>query len=455
MLPVSPFVVIMASASLVSGLGQAISLKWQNRQRLPICDGAVDVCPPAHFTQAFLQTAFMFVGECICLVLYSVHRWVRQKQQSPELTKLPNEDVSDDEIYQDEWLSGFEVEGERRCPWWWWTTPAPLDFIECALCNVATTITYASTVQMLHNFMVIASAVFSVAILRKPLKVHEWLGCTIVTAALILTGVPALTHPEAATANQELHWLGIIIAILSTCVHALQNIWEERLFLKGRMSSVLAVGIEGATGFAMSLVVLPLIHLTRIENLKAGFYQLSISKDLRSGMFWYSISSFANNATGVVVTKWTSGLLRCLFMSMRPPVVWAIEMSLGWNQFDFYNLAAMILLFAGLAVHLLAPPFDRPSRMKNVLCQEVPCVCLTGAAPPLQDHSARKRQIHEMFGTPQSELVKFGATPRSESTLASPFRPSNKSPQIYVTDLDDVESFLRDEETSRLSEITE
>eukprot|EP01054_Gregarina_sp_Poly1_P002189 Gregarina_sp_Poly_1__2188@NODE_1581_length_3795_cov_120_818938_g311_i2_p3_GENE_NODE_1581_length_3795_cov_120_818938_g311_i2NODE_1581_length_3795_cov_120_818938_g311_i2_p3_ORF_typecomplete_len211_score16_17CRTlike/PF08627_10/4_1e20SLC35F/PF06027_12/3_7e16Nuc_sug_transp/PF04142_15/9_7e13UAA/PF08449_11/4_1e08TPT/PF03151_16/2e06PUNUT/PF16913_5/4_3e05PUNUT/PF16913_5/4_4e02Mg_trans_NIPA/PF05653_14/0_0013NDUF_C2/PF06374_11/2_4e02NDUF_C2/PF06374_11/0_0857TMRDISM_7TM/PF07695_11/0_00677TMRDISM_7TM/PF07695 len=163
---------------------------------------------------------------------------------------------------------------------------------------------------MLHNFMVIASAVFSVAILRRPLRVHEWLGCFIVTTALILTGVPALTHPEEATANQGLHWLGIVLAILSTCVHALQNIWEERLFLKGKMSSVLAVGIEGATGIGLSIVVLPLIHLAGIENLSIGFYQLSISSQLRSGMFWYSISSFANNSTGVVVTKWTSGLLR-------------------------------------------------------------------------------------------------------------------------------------------------
>lgn len=63
------------------------------------------------------------------------------------MMKLPNEDVSDEEELSahDEWLTSLDE--DRRCPWWWWTTPAPLDFIECALFNVATTITYASTVQ--------------------------------------------------------------------------------------------------------------------------------------------------------------------------------------------------------------------------------------------------------------------------------------------------------------------
>eukprot|EP01054_Gregarina_sp_Poly1_P002187 Gregarina_sp_Poly_1__2186@NODE_1581_length_3795_cov_120_818938_g311_i2_p7_GENE_NODE_1581_length_3795_cov_120_818938_g311_i2NODE_1581_length_3795_cov_120_818938_g311_i2_p7_ORF_typecomplete_len104_score3_59DUF202/PF02656_15/0_018_NODE_1581_length_3795_cov_120_818938_g311_i2683994 len=92
MLPVSPFIVLMAAASLISGLGQAVSLKWQNRQRLPICDGVEAACPPAHFTQAFLQTAFMFLGECICLLLYGAHSWFRRQQQTPELIKLPYED---------------------------------------------------------------------------------------------------------------------------------------------------------------------------------------------------------------------------------------------------------------------------------------------------------------------------------------------------------------------------
>lgn len=87
---------------------------------------------------------------------------------------------------------------------------------------------------MLHNFMVVASAIFSMLILRRPLRVHEWLGCAIVTLALVLTGIPALQKPEEATdAHSSSHWLGIVLAILSTCVHALQNIWEEALFQKG------------------------------------------------------------------------------------------------------------------------------------------------------------------------------------------------------------------------------
>lgn len=266
-----------------------------------------------------------------------------------------------------------------------------------------------------------------------------------------------MTHPEEATAHQDLHWLGILVALLSTCVHALQNIWEERLFLKGAMSSVLAVGIEGATGLSMSICLLPIIHYLHIEDLSAGFYQLSLSRELRVGMFWYSISSFVNNATGVVVTKWTSGLLRSLFMSMRPPMVWAFEMALGWNRFDFYNLASMLFLGGGLAVHLLAPPLDKPGKLNRILCQEVPCDCLTGRAPPPTDHSRpsdvkMKTRPQDIFLlSPQSELTKF-TSPRTDSTFVSPYQTS---PHFYVTDLDDMESLVKDEENSRLSDLTE
>eukprot|EP01053_Blabericola_migrator_P005592 Blabericola_migrator_1__5591@NODE_2847_length_2293_cov_86_862983_g1074_i3_p2_GENE_NODE_2847_length_2293_cov_86_862983_g1074_i3NODE_2847_length_2293_cov_86_862983_g1074_i3_p2_ORF_typecomplete_len212_score33_38SLC35F/PF06027_12/0_26_NODE_2847_length_2293_cov_86_862983_g1074_i3115750 len=205
------------------------------------------------------------------------------------------------------------------------------------------------------------------------------------------------------------------------------------------MSSVLAVGIEGAAGAGICGVILPLIHLSGVENLHQGFYQLSISVALRTGLWWYAILSLMNNVTGVVVTKWSSGLLRCLFMSLRPPLIWAAEMCLGWNRFDFYNLTAMILLGVGIAVHLLAPPLDQKGPLREVLTREVPCACLQ------DDTRALLQSTESLDDFQQSELVKFGASPITVATMSSPTQAS-----LYITDLSD-DSLLKDEETSKLS----
>eukprot|EP01056_Protomagalhaensia_sp_Gyna25_P005444 Protomagalhaensia_sp_Gyna_25__5443@NODE_712_length_2795_cov_40_927068_g554_i0_p3_GENE_NODE_712_length_2795_cov_40_927068_g554_i0NODE_712_length_2795_cov_40_927068_g554_i0_p3_ORF_typecomplete_len222_score28_58SLC35F/PF06027_12/8_2e05CRTlike/PF08627_10/0_7_NODE_712_length_2795_cov_40_927068_g554_i013622027 len=216
------------------------------------------------------------------------------------------------------------------------------------------------------------------------------------------------------------------------------------------MSSVLAVGIEGATGVGITAIVLPIFHWAKIENINVGFYQLSISSQLRMGMFWYAICSFLNNATGVVVTKWTSGLIRCIFMSMRPPAIWIMEMGLGWNRFDFYNLTAMVLLATGLAIHLMVPPFDGKGYVRELLLREVPCECLTGSKAT--ERPPRRQSLSG--SSPASELIKFGSSPTQTdvSTVGegtpSPFAGKN----VYITDWENSSSILPDEESSRLSE---
>ncbi|EZG45467.1 putative transmembrane protein [Gregarina niphandrodes] len=248
----------------------------------------------------------------------------------------------------------------REAPLWWWMTPAPLDFCECALGCIAVTITYASTVQMLHNFMVICSAVFTILILRYPLRVHEWLGSLVVTVALILCGIPALRNPEEATeVHSDYQWLGILLALVSTCVHSLQNIWEEALFRKCDVDATVAIGLEGLTGAIISGAALPVVQWTGYEHTREGARQLIESSQLRWGCVLFGISSLLNNLCGIAVTRWANGLLRCLFMSLRPPMVWLCEMYLSWNTFDWYNFASMFVLAAGLFIYMLLPPLDR------------------------------------------------------------------------------------------------
>lgn len=209
---VSGYITAMASASLIAGVFQALLLKLQNRQVLPTCNEVHQIdCAPTHYAQAFIQTSFMFMGESLCLLVYALTR--KRKSKSVE--------------------EPADVFTRPECPWWWWITPAPLDLAECYLANVATTITYVSTVHMLHNLTLIFSAFISMLMFKRALRVHEWLGCMVITLALGFASIPAIHTPETATGHNSSHWLGIVCATLSTAIHSLQNIWEEKLLLKG------------------------------------------------------------------------------------------------------------------------------------------------------------------------------------------------------------------------------
>lgn len=115
----------------------------------------------------------MFMGESSCLLLYALWRWSKRSVVADIVGAA--QPVSEGDLisqHMDDPLfpTGYTqdpfptlnlnkqdttdnlMELDRRCPWWWWVTPAPLDFFECALGNMATTITYTSTVQVSAQF---------------------------------------------------------------------------------------------------------------------------------------------------------------------------------------------------------------------------------------------------------------------------------------------------------------
>lgn len=78
-------------------------------------------------------------------------------------------------------------------------------------------------------------------------------------------------------------------------------------------------------------------------------------------------------------------------MAMRPPIIWIAEILLGWNSFSIWNLISMVLLIAGLSVHLMLIRCESWPRTKNLLELPITCGCMDGAD----------------FTTDERELVKF------------------------------------------------
>lgn len=390
----SPLLLVAVILALASGIIQAALLKYQNRQIVPSlspnCIGKElslnknnNPACQEHFKQAFLQTVFVFLGEAACLLIYWGWKWSNRRVIN-DLIPLNSTGVTDLEMMRLEELAAerdlMGYSSVRSAPIWWWMTPAPIDFLESVFSHLALVITYASTVHMLHNFMLVTAAIFSMVMFRKPLKVHEWLGCFLVTFALICSGIPAILYPEDATdTHSSAQWIGILLALLGTCAHAFQNVWEEALFSKGKIGTFLAVGVEGLAGLGISMCILPFIEWFKWEYPSRGIRQTLANSNIMHTTILFVLASLVNNASGIIVTRKSSGVLRCLFMAVRPPLLWGLEMALGWNIFHWYYLCGMVILVIGISVHILSSPVAIlvGSKGRTLLTKPVPCFCVT------------------------------------------------------------------------------
>lgn len=147
-----------------------------------------------------------------------------------------------------------------------------LDFTATYLCNVALTMTYAATVQMLRNFNVVLTAVLTLVMIRRALKVHEWIGVFGITGAMVLAAIPAFNEPDPSVSGNK-SAIGIILALAGTSVQGVQLLTEEFFFRKGRYSPLKAIGCEGAAGIIYSFIAWPIIQATGFEDVTGSWYQ--------------------------------------------------------------------------------------------------------------------------------------------------------------------------------------
>lgn len=91
---------------------------------------------------------------------------------------------------------------------------------------------------------------------------------------------------------------------------------------------------------------------------------------------------------------------------MRPPLVWIIEMALGWNVFDWYNFASVFVLAMGMSVHLLVPPLDRLKCSRFLLRREV---TFCGLLTPLDPDEPEEDRELEMTSKYASHITSGGS----------------------------------------------
>jgi hypothetical protein len=351
-----PATAALAAAMILSGTINTIATKLQDTT--VVSGGGGDGGDPAVlFFHPAVQSAFMFLGEALCLGGAAVSAARRRRSATA--------------------AAGAErrVSRHRATPAaiLAFALPAACDAAATTLLNVGLAMTSASTFQMLRGTLVGWAGLFTQVLLRRRLRAHHWFGVVLIAAGAAVVGAASIVyeggegggeggeggggrvssvvgahrHPPAVpaaasspTAPLSAPAMGVALVIASQALTALQFIVEEAFLARHRLPALLAVGLEGAWGLGLCAAALPALAALRgpggrpLDDWRAGLAAIAASPRLAGSTALTVASIAAFNACGLAVTKRLSGAGRAATDAVRTLAVWGAALAAGWEVFN-------------------------------------------------------------------------------------------------------------------------
>eukprot|EP00917_Polyrhabdina_sp_WS-2016_P017417 GHVP01037636.1.p1 GENE.GHVP01037636.1~~GHVP01037636.1.p1 ORF type:complete len:455 (+),score=60.49 GHVP01037636.1:53-1417(+) len=372
---------LMSMLTLLSGACNTLLAKLQNRQFVPNNQECLDSGDPSnpappewdedqdgqytcwsYFQGPLYQTLLMYIGEWWCQWIWLFEMWLSKKRG----LKRPVLDLA---------TSSKSIQ-KPHCPIYFWILPTCIDWIASTMINQAFVISYASTVQIMRNFNVLITALLTIFYLKNALRMRHWLGCVFLTAGMILTGMYGILNPDTDTnIDAGKAFIGILLALVSTTLHAFQHIYEEALLRKYFCSPFEGVGWMGLFGVVISIVVLLVMEYAVPDGEKTSvtFFNAGYSGTVLGAQIGYLFSVCIFNGAGLSVAKLASALLRTVLTSARGVIVWIVELSLQWAPFDAFSLCGMLLVTIGSLVYQLDILWNPCSSVKQWCNRPIIC----------------------------------------------------------------------------------
>lgn len=224
---------------------------------------------------------------------------------------------------------------------------------------------------MMRGFIVIITALFSMAFLGKKQYCHHWTALITIVFGVLVVGASAVLFDKKKDDKNEgeegsqTTALGIILILAAQCFTGLQFIAEEKILSGYYLDPLLVVGLEGFWGCCYYAILLPifqqincensLCHGGKLEDTSLVWIQMKEKPEL-IGMaigIIFSIGSF--NACGVAVTKFASAAQRSTIDTCRTLLIWIIFLGLpndlGGEDFIWEQIIGFVLLVGGTLVY--------------------------------------------------------------------------------------------------------
>jgi len=216
----------------------------------------VDNTQQHYFQHPWFQTSIMFFGEFLCFLpfLYVAFYKDKPKESFPIGINTTGTPSKSEKTNYYTYIFAF---------------PTICDLTSTTLMNVALLWVPASFWQMMRGVIIIFSGILSIFILKRKLRLHNWLGMSIVVAGLVLVGGSGFRNTSNSSASL-LVIIGIGLILFAQLLSATQVVVEEVLLKKQSYHPLNIVFMEGFWGIIfMYTLIIPIANITpqpKVQN---------------------------------------------------------------------------------------------------------------------------------------------------------------------------------------------
>jgi len=321
-----PRFLILAVCMVITGSINTLSTKVADNTYALGINGEV-----TQFNHPFVQAVGMFLGEFLCMIAFYVILTYKKFREE-------------------------EMERSQFNPLIF-ILPAMCDMTATSLMYVGLTMTYASVFQMLRGAVVIFTGILSLIFLKRKLLGFHWIGMVLVLMGLGTVGLASVLFGSSST-NAPNPLVGDIIIICAQVVVAIQMVIEEKFISKYNVPPLQVVGWEGFWGFTILSCILVVMYYipgssagNHFENTPDAIYQLGSSPIVLVAIVGNIVSIAFFNFFGISITKYANATTRMVLDSVRTIVIWAVDLIVGWETFQYLQVIGFILLISGTMLY--------------------------------------------------------------------------------------------------------
>ncbi|XP_033232096.1 solute carrier family 35 member F6-like [Belonocnema kinseyi] len=296
------------------------------------------------FNHPFVQAAFMFLGETLCLLVFKMLCWYHNKKADGSIETNPL------------------TKGNRDASPLILIIPALCDVIATSLRYIGLTMTYASSFQMLRGAVIVFTGILSVGFLDRRLGSREWSGIGLVIIGLIIVGITdVLTEGRSIGTNVTI--TGDLLILCAQVMTAVQMVVEEKFVGGNNVPALQAVGWEGIFGLtALLLAMVPLNYIKAgppfadnsrgtLEATVDAFVQIGNSSQLLIAVIGIMLTIAFFNFSGLSVTKEISATTRMILSSICTILIWGFSLAFQWQVFHYLQLVGFTVLVLGMCFY--------------------------------------------------------------------------------------------------------
>lgn len=250
-----------------------------------------------------------------------------------------------------------------KIPWWLKpAVPAFFNLLNSAMRWASLVFVAASVAEMLISGMELVLSVCATRLVRgRKITWVRWLGVSVVTGGIILVGVfdtNNVAHDESndgATVNGQI--VGILLILGQSVMSVIQDLTEEVFMQEAAFSPALLVGMEGAYGIVIAIILYFFIAPLLGENPSDVANSLSQGGVIGLAIGWTLLVT-VTGIFNIAATAVTSSMTRNVWKNLRTMLVWIIGLILFYatgssNLGEGWYIPGSFLILLGYAVMCL------------------------------------------------------------------------------------------------------